>query len=335
MKVHFSPGASLPPEPGSSQTTGKAFVEEIQDLDIPNRPVQDYLDRIPVKVLAKSDRALKVTYSMRIPIPTQEKIPGLLDAPTVSVLKHKVESRGLDVIFTNTQWRVGSLGRSEGGYNLTLRSEHEPIEKTSADLGTSTVEDQGQFQELSTSQAPNRGLADFHPTLGLHQNLYRSLAALSNSVFSDLQLFPLLLEAYQFSDAHSDCGRLKNIQIVTKRVGGTRGRTAITDESLSGDSWSLRVRMNRSDYKQITRGEDIGNIPHDRHRAYVALGSNVGDCIKNVEIACREMAKQDIRTIKTSALYQTQPMYFEDQQPFINGVCEVSPRKHQGQSLRG
>jgi hypothetical protein len=35
------------------------------------------------------------------------------------------------------------------------------------------------------------------------------------------------------------------------------------------------------------------------------------------------MEKADIRITRTSSLFETAPMYVLDQQPFINGVCEV------------
>ena len=59
------------------------------------------------------------------------------------------------------------------------------------------------------------------------------------------------------------------------------------------------------------------------HRAYIALGSNVGDRISMIEMACREMDRRNIKVLRTSALYESAPMYLEDQGPFINGACEV------------
>lgn len=59
------------------------------------------------------------------------------------------------------------------------------------------------------------------------------------------------------------------------------------------------------------------------HRAYIALGSNVGDRISMIELACREMDRRHIKVLRTSALYESSPMYLEDQGLFINGACEV------------
>jgi len=58
-------------------------------------------------------------------------------------------------------------------------------------------------------------------------------------------------------------------------------------------------------------------------KTYIALGSNVGDRIRHIEDACRELTSAGIQVLRTSALYETQPMYVVDQDPFINGVCEV------------
>lgn len=58
---------------------------------------------------------------------------------------------------------------------------------------------------------------------------------------------------------------------------------------------------------------------------YIALGSNLGDRLAWIEMACRETEKQgDIRILRTSGLWETQAMYVTDQANFLNGVCEVS-----------
>lgn len=50
----------------------------------------------------------------------------------------------------------------------------------------------------------------------------------------------------------------------------------------------------------------------------------MGDRIATIEQACREMEARGIRIIRTSSLFETAPMYVTDQEPFFNGVCEVS-----------
>ncbi|KAK5080499.1 trifunctional dihydropteroate synthetase, partial [Cryomyces antarcticus] len=60
------------------------------------------------------------------------------------------------------------------------------------------------------------------------------------------------------------------------------------------------------------------------HRAYIALGSNVGDRIAMVERACNEMARlPEINVLRTSGLWETKAMYVENQDNFVNGACEI------------
>lgn len=58
-------------------------------------------------------------------------------------------------------------------------------------------------------------------------------------------------------------------------------------------------------------------------RAFIALGSNLGDRLGNIERSCREMEARGLRILRTSSLYETAPMYVKDQDVFLNGVCEV------------
>lgn len=42
-----------------------------------------------------------------------------------------------------------------------------------------------------------------------------------------------------------------------------------------------------------------------------------------IEKACLEMERAHIKVKRTSSLFETAPMYVLDQDPFMNGVCEV------------
>jgi len=59
--------------------------------------------------------------------------------------------------------------------------------------------------------------------------------------------------------------------------------------------------------------------------AYIALGSNMGDRVAEIEKACRLMDERGIAVKRTSSLYETEPMYVTDQDRFLNGACEVGP----------
>lgn len=60
-----------------------------------------------------------------------------------------------------------------------------------------------------------------------------------------------------------------------------------------------------------------------KRTAFIALGSNLGDRVGEIEKACREMNSRGIMVKKTSNLWETEPMYVLDQDRFVNGACEV------------
>lgn len=65
-------------------------------------------------------------------------------------------------------------------------------------------------------------------------------------------------------------------------------------------------------------------VEHKKHRAYVALGGNMGDRVAMIEQACKEMeAGGNIKILRTSSLWETKAMYVVDQDMFVNGACEV------------
>lgn len=71
------------------------------------------------------------------------------------------------------------------------------------------------------------------------------------------------------------------------------------------------------------------------HKAYIAVGSNLGDRFGNIasalELLCDPYWQEDVleepahvHLVQTSFLYETAPMYVTDQPKFLNGVVEVS-----------
>lgn len=67
----------------------------------------------------------------------------------------------------------------------------------------------------------------------------------------------------------------------------------------------------------------MNSVETPSHRAFIALGSNMGDRVEMIEAACQELNRAGIRVKRTSSLFETAPMYFLDQDAFMNGVCEV------------
>lgn len=66
-------------------------------------------------------------------------------------------------------------------------------------------------------------------------------------------------------------------------------------------------------------------------RAYVALGSNLGDRQQNLQQALHLLAEQGIKIVKVSSFIETAPYGVTDQPAFLNGVCcvetELKPLK--------
>lgn len=58
------------------------------------------------------------------------------------------------------------------------------------------------------------------------------------------------------------------------------------------------------------------------HLAYIGLGSNMGNCVENINEALR-LFEPECRILDTSFLYETSPMYVVDQPNFINAACKI------------
>ncbi|KAK8159880.1 folic acid synthesis protein-like protein [Phyllosticta citribraziliensis] len=77
-----------------------------------------------------------------------------------------------------------------------------------------------------------------------------------------------------------------------------------------------------SEFKRLQHGQAQSDQAFNK--AFIALGSNMGDRISMIEKACRAMESDgDIRVLRTSNLWETEPMYVKDQDRFLNGACEI------------
>jgi len=60
------------------------------------------------------------------------------------------------------------------------------------------------------------------------------------------------------------------------------------------------------------------------HRAYIALGANLGDPAASIRLAFEVLADLDgVELLKTSSHYRTAPVGLTDQPDFINAVAEI------------
>ena len=58
-------------------------------------------------------------------------------------------------------------------------------------------------------------------------------------------------------------------------------------------------------------------------RAYVALGSNLGDREENLCTALKHLQENGVEVVKTSTFIETEPYGVTDQPGFVNAVCQV------------
>jgi 2-amino-4-hydroxy-6-hydroxymethyldihydropteridine diphosphokinase len=56
---------------------------------------------------------------------------------------------------------------------------------------------------------------------------------------------------------------------------------------------------------------------------YLALGSNIGNRVENLRKALALLAEARIKIEKASAIYETEPVDYLDQDWFLNAVCEA------------
>ena len=116
------------------------------------------------------------------------------------------------------------------------------------------------------------------------------------------------------------------------------GGVDVKERTLLGRLPVLQSLNERQD-REINQGSGTEKTEplHERSsndRVFIALGSNVGNRLQIIEQACRELdAESTTRILRTSALYETDPMYVENQDRFLNGVCEASSSTLKNQVL--
>lgn len=70
----------------------------------------------------------------------------------------------------------------------------------------------------------------------------------------------------------------------------------------------------------------VAAVTGDKHVAILAVGSNMGDSVQNIASAIEMIeATTKARLVDTSFLYESEPMYVEDQDRFVNGAIKVKP----------
>lgn len=121
-------------------------------------------------------------------------------------------------------------------------------------------------------------------------------------------------EAFLIADAKYPQANIQSASITISKSDAFTGVVKIKIHGVR-----LRSQLGHSNESRLTSLNSKG-----KHRAMIGLGGNMGNRISSIEEACRILDSRGINVVKTSSLYETEAMYVIDQEPFINGVCEVS-----------
>lgn len=111
--------------------------------------------------------------------------------------------------------------------------------------------------------------------------------------------------------------------------------TALSDLVEGTGRLNRTYRFTRQWYQAFQRARHTFETERAYSRAFIALGSNIGDRLAMIDQACSELTRRGLKVRHTSSLYETEAMYKTDQQRFVNGVCEVRLPPLYADSSRG
>ena len=288
----------------------------------PVRSIHEFTENLATDLITKFPAAFKTIISLKPYIKKEYKLPNLVWAncsfsrfnirTNISTVQHSIYT-------IKTEWHLHIPRMSESLISLTLiTTEH---------IGSPAY---GQIFGLEQPSLPS-SLNNVHPTFAIHEQIARRAEQLQSDRVESAALV-LAQGLFQLADKQYPCQRLHHVRVKMEkavprsgtyetRKGPVIGRPIMLSNEES--STYCIVQLGRQQYEQSQRNLLGSDVQNGRHRAYLALGSNVGNRIEMIESAIQEMTNRGLSVIRTSALYETKPMYLEDQETFINGACEV------------
>ena len=168
-----------------------------------------------------------------------------------------------------------------------------------------------ELQEKS-SKAPLKLL---HPMLGLHDELLECVLQ-STQTGENLSL-DLTQTAFRLAEENELYSGLNKVKFIVSLPKYSSHKSMHRIKALS------TTLLSRTAWQSMKQRSHMNEPDAGKHTVFIALGSNLGDRLHHLEAACGLMAKGGIKLVRTSGLYETKPMYMEDQGQFLNGVCEV------------
>ena len=289
----------------------------------PDCSIHDIADNLASDVLAIYPAAVRASIAFQPDLRETFEIDNLVTAECRFV-KLNPRTKGFtterDSIYeVSTGWHLPSSPQS--GYVTSLKL-------VTRERSVSTVYDQ--TSGLGT-RSFNSSLNRVHPTFALHEEIARFAENLHSGRVEGAALV-LAQCSFYLADKQSPCKRLQQVSVAMREVTPLSGVSRTKIEALV-ERWKTkfdndystfcRMKLRRHEYEQSQRGSLSSDIANGQHRAYLALGSNLGNRVDMIESALREMSDRKLTLLRTSALYETKPMYLEDQETFINGACEV------------
>lgn len=278
------------------------------------RSIHDVTESLAADILAKFPAAFETIIAFQPDIRNKYRVENLVRA-NCSFSKFETRTKRPtaeqnSIYRVATQWHLRMPLLSEHAISLVLMTE----ERTASTA----------YDQISRFRS---SLNDVHPTFGLHEQV----ASFAEQLQSDRVEGAALLLAqclFHVADRQSPCKRLQHVCVkMREAVIQTRSRARLADKlegECNNDSATFcSVQLGRHQYEQSQRSLLSSDVQSGRHRAYLALGSNLGNRVEMIESAVREMSNRGLTVLRTSALYETKPMYLENQEAFINGACEV------------
>ena len=290
--------------------------------------IHDIADTLASNILPKFPAAFKILLGFQPDIRNVYKTEGLM---TAACSLHKLSTpmkctldEHNDFYEIKTEWQLPISLPSGYAVLFALRT----VERCA-----STVHDQ--ISSLENSPFRPR-FNRVHPTFGLHEQV-ASIAAeeLKNGSVEGAALY-VARSLFFLADKQSPCKRIQRVTITMRNMipfsEGIQFKAAkITEErqreNVNNVFTICSLRLDRRHYEQSQCSLQSKDFQSGRHRAFIALGSNLGKRVEMIEWALREMGNRGLSVSRTSALYETKPMYLENQQSFINGACEVCSTK--------
>ena len=306
--------------------TAEAFdVESLVRTHVtPRCSIQGIAEPLASDILAKFPAAFNISLKFQPYIPEIYDREDLLVAACIFHKWSTPVERPLDEhnrwYEVKTQWRLPISLPSGYMVSLALATE---------ERCASTVHDQ-----ISSSENPRfrPSLNRVHPTFGLHHQVKSIAAGELQSGSAEGAALYIARCLFHLADEQSPCKRIDRVIVTFRdmvhlseevRSQTSKYRELRQHENVTSSFTNCSVRLDRRHYEQSQRRLRSNDFQSGRHRAFLALGSNLGNRVEMIESAVREMGDRGLSVSRTSALYETKPMYLENQESFINGACEV------------